>query len=151
MMDRIVLCEDITVGLCSDGLSYEGSFEYGGTSVGVFLCLRPEPLDIPGIRSLFEDWSRALPRIEEMVRSYLGTNVDEDTLKILREYRDEPSLSADEILRGIHLGIVRIREDGGLEYDYIYDKGRYLTGFRFEGIDRDSFSLRYTFTDEKDE
>ena len=148
-MDRIVLCEDISVGLCSDGLSYEGSFEYGGASVEICLCLGPEDLDIPGIRSLFEDWYRALAKIEEMVRSYLGTSVDEDTLKILREYRDEPSLSADEILRGILLGTVRIREDGGLEYDYIYDKGRFLTGFRFEGIDRDSFSLRYTFTNDK--
>jgi len=143
--------EDIAIVKYPEECFYKTVLKTEGSDVTVFfLTDSDDEALISKMKGACLELIRKLPAIDRMVRNYLKENLNEETLDIYREYRKEPGLSKKDMEDNLRLGLIRIEEDGSSEYDYVYDKGEYLTRLIFRGTDEKDFEFRFSCTEEKE-
>lgn len=150
-MKELILSNDMIARYCPDDYCYKTSFKHNNAEVEVFFLTESQDSDVLcNMRSTFLRQYERLPSVDSFFDKYMEDSVSEETIDILREYRNEPSLSKNELKEKTVLGIIRIDEECVAECDYIYDSGMYRTRFTIKETSDDSVDFMHSCTEEKE-
>ncbi|MBP5415756.1 MAG: hypothetical protein ILN61_11055 [Lachnospiraceae bacterium] len=151
-MKDLVLTDDIIARCSKEDHCYKAVFEYDSFKVSVFFMTESQDfILLNSMRSAFLELYENLPSVDRFAEDYMKDSFSEETIDILREYHHEDSLTKEEIIGNVYLGIIRIEEDSTAECDYIFRGSRYTTQFTFKYVSCGNIESLHSCTWENDD